>query len=51
MSGLDKDDSANSTMEQITEFMCLLHKQEMANGTLKKMLLNNVRAEAGQRSS
>lgn len=37
-SGVGKDDLANSTMEEITEYMRLMHNSDMADGTIASLL-------------
>ena len=48
-SGLGKDDLKNSSMEDITDFMRLLHETDMSNGTVAKMMLNDIKSKEGSR--
>ena len=49
-SGVGKDDLANSTMEEITDYMRLLYDTDMADGTVAKFLIHKERSRNGQQS-
>ena len=49
-SGVGKDDLQNSTKEQITDYMRLLHQSDMQDGTIARMMLANERNRNGSRT-
>ena len=50
ISGVGKDDLQNSTMEEIVEFMRLIHESDLRDGTIAALVNNNERSRNDNRT-